>query len=111
MFPLSGRPRREVVEQKDDTSKEARQEDDTPTPFPGGKALSSGLFYPLSRRRGAHEVAHPEECQLLKVACSGIAAECRLCYPVEGILVVPLQGILARQGHPRLHAGLDNLLQ
>ena len=62
-------------------------------------------------QRGSHEISHAQEGELLEVPRAGIASERRLGDPVEGVMVVALQCVLARQGHPCLHAGLDYLLQ
>lgn len=58
-----------------------------------------------------HQVAHAQEGELLKAACPGVATHRALCNAVEGVVVVPLQGVLPCQLHPLGDAALNDLLQ
>ena len=58
-----------------------------------------------------HDVAHAQEGELLKTARPRTPSHRALRNAVEGVVVVPLEGVLPCQLHPLGNAALDDLLQ
>ena len=57
-----------------------------------------------------HEVSHAQEGELLQPACTSTLPHSTLCYSIKGLLIIPLQSVLAGQGNARSNAGRDDLL-